>query len=767
MIGIDTYNPKAIARYVGEAGLGSHQVIYNPRHPEQCSVLVQVGGHGVRSNHGYIQKGQTPVIQCLDPKTLRAEPTNRTFILCALDKARRLDLGEIVEPRLEIIIAKTLHDIYEFFMNLNGPLSCDIECSPDTGEITCIAFAYQTHSSCPIQALCIPLQHETWSYWDPQNEPEVWSLIAQFLTNDNPKVLQNFIFDTMILSRFGVETKGKIYDTMQGAHLLQPELPKGLKDLGRLYLDIAPWKDVGSFVSNQALWEYNARDAAYTLAILHKQFELLDSRRLTFFQEHLAPLSTEVLRMCERGWTPDFDAIGAMKDVLEPEIDTLLADLRVLVNPILPAKETFIYRRGKPKPGASYCRGVGLATKWVEKENKKGEAVLKTVAYSEYQDIDIPADTKYLRDLDFPVFERVVEVRDFNPSSPNQVKDAIIGFGYKVPTKKGGETTDELALKKLQAKTKNPFFDKILAYRAKSKMMSTYCNVRTDDDKKLRFSINVCGTVGGRFSSRQTPWGTGFNAQNIPRRFRHISLPSTPGWVIVNMDFKQADPHLVAWLAGEDQMLEILSDPEGDLHSHTAKLIYGYDIAKESKERKVGKACNNGLNYGMGINRFIETCRQGGLVLSYEEASHAHRSYFEAYPGVKIWQKSVEAELAKSRTLQTPFGRKRYFYGHWGYKILQDAYAYIPPTTVADALNVGWLNFISIASNEGITANVLQQCHDSLKLECPLEVLDRVVDALKRAYSAVIFQIGNYTCNLPIDIEYGPNWGDLKPYDPS
>lgn len=765
MIGINTYNPNAIARYIGEAGLGSHQIVFNPPHAENCSVIVQVGGPAVRSNHCYVQQnGDQTIIQCLDPKTVMKEPINKVFILCALDKARRIHDGESVGPKVDIRIAETAGDIIDFFANYKAPLSIDIETDPTTCEITCIGFAYDNGSSLGIRSLCVPFLHETINYWlEPFEEAEVWSLLAQYIGNDDPKIFQNFIFDTMILSKWGVKTGGKIYDTMAAAHLIEPELPKGLKDLGRLYLNCPIWKDIGSYISNKELWHYNAKDTAYTLEIYKKTLAILEKRgNATFFTGHLAELAPEILRMCEEGWTVDKGAIRRMKDVLQPEIDDLLRSLAARTDGLLHDKVSYVYRRGKPKAGVRYFIGEGRPISHKAGTDRSGNIITKAVAYQSYRSIDISPDLKWLRDHPYHIFEEVRESRTFNPASPLHVKDVISAMGYSIPTKNGRPTTDDLALKKLAAKTKEPFFDEILSYRAKAKMMSTYCNVRLDDDEKLRFSINICGTVGGRFSSKQTAWGTGFNAQNIPKRFRHISIPSSPDYVIVNMDFAQADPHLVAWLAGEDQMLSVLEDPEGDLHSHTAEQIYGYAVDKDSKERKVGKACNNGLNYGMRINRFIETCRKQGLVLNYQEAQHAYKKYFETYPGIREWQKSVQSQIHKTRTLKTPFGRMRYFYQNLSPKVINDALAYIPPTTVADALNVGWLNFLSLSCD--LRARVLQQCHDSLKLECHKDDLDATCDALRRAYAAVVFTINGRECNLPIDIEYGPTWGDLMPW---
>lgn len=787
MIGINYYDPPKIARFLSQAGLGKNAVCFNPRSTEGLSCIVQVGGKGIRATHCYVSRTRAvPTVFCLDPRTVMAEPLNRVFILCALSKAKDIDDGTQVYYEEEVIIPKTLQEIEDWFRQTKGEMCVDIETAGKGGHITCIGFA-RKQTDIGYTSLVIPFDHYGDHYWNQAEEMKVWKIIArEMATEDVPKVFQNFIFDTMHLSRWGIQTCGALHDTMCMAHLMQPELPKSLKDLARLYLYCDTWKDQGGWESHYGLWKYNGRDTMRTLQIFHRLTKALktDRKRYDFYFNQQSPLMMEILRMCERGWNPDLKAIEEIRNVLEPEIAALVSEMRDMVDGLIPDKVTYVFRKQKIVAGAQYCRGVGEPEKVKTKTNKKGETVLDSISFREYAPFELPAGIKSLKELDFPVFEKKVEVIEFNPGSHEQVGNAILGLGFELPkkrdpkTKEWKTTTESFALKKMYVKTKHPFFKKVLEYREKAKIISTYCNVRLDDDGKIRFSINICGTIGGRFSSKQTPWATGFNSQNIPKRFRHISLPHHDDWVIVNMDFKQADPHMVAWLSDDDQMLAILTDPNGDLHSDTASRIVGHDITTvqgfdkdTSRERKLGKEANNGLNYGMGAKKFADRVfDRTGIELSEPEAVDIHRKYFAAKPGIKSWQRSIEQQIIRSRTLSTPFGRKRTFFGHFGSpyakaKLLQEAYAYIPPTTVADAINAGWLKLTTLVTRGKLRCNVLQQCHDSLKLQCHRDDLDKVCNALKEAYSQVIFEVNDRMCNFPIDVEWGPNWGNLKPYD--
>lgn len=772
MLGIQSYTNE-ILKYLPALGLTSYQVSLNPRTADGLTALIQVGGEKIFATHGYvIMEGNLPVIPCLDPNTVRREKINEMWIAHAISKAKQISKEGYQKPNVVITISPSLSDVFTFLdANESAPWSIDLECDPTNHEITAIAFAYESAGT--VYSISIPFAHESFSYWTPTEERIVWTKIAEVLSGSDPKIFQNYIFDTMILSYYGLRTNGTLFDTMIAAHWIQPEIPKSLHDLGRLYLVCEPWKyAIESYVSNPQLWEYNAKDAAYTLLILNNQLEVLrNERRLKFFTDHLVPLSTEVLRICEKGWVLDTRGIQDIRDSLTPQIESLLNTMRDSAKDFIRPKVTRVQRRGKPKPEATYEVCAGGA----------------------YQRIDIPADLKWLRDYpQQPVYERTEKLIEFNPGSPPQLGSLIEALGYKLPVSRatGKKTTGKDALITLRNKhPEEPLFDRVLSYRGMEKMVSTYCDAQADFDGRYRFSIIISGakedeldtfggggTVTSRFSSKQTPWGTGFNCQNIPKSFRKVILPHYPEWKIVNLDFKAADPHMVAWLSGEKKMLDILSSPKGDLHAFTASGIYGYDITKElgydkdtSYKRKVGKACNNGLNYGMQATKFQTTCRLQGLILSADEARRAHDQYFKLYPGIQAWQQDIFQRLVRTRTLTTPLGRRRYFYGHLdsSNKLFHDALAYIPPTTVADALNIGWLRFVRQAKELGLRAEVIQQCHDSLCLQVHEDDIDPTCKLLLQCYKEVVFFIGSQECNFPVEIGVGPNAGELTTWSPS
>jgi len=802
--------------YLKGCGINLNDVTFvNKDNYDQLKVIIKVGGKGCYSDHCYVkQQFSVPEIQIFDPSEkgargrlkIHAEPFRHYWIVKGIQKAKQIAKeGKVPTEAVDILVRPTMKQIESFLEEaMQTTSSFDIESDPGTDCITTFGIAYRCVEDGLLKAISIPLVEminlKPVNSWMPHDEAKIWKLVAQYMGSEAPKVMQNFIFDTLMMSRAGVETKGAIHDTMVLQHLVDPEFKRfkalNLADLGRNWLWVEPWKDTKDFRSTESLWYYNARDAAYTLQIFEQQYEELTDGQRKFYRQCLEPLALEVLHMCERGWAIDYDFLDKVTAAYETKVMALRETMRSLAGDLIPPKVKFVYRKGKPKAETVYFRGVGRHTKEKYKVNSKGESVLDSIAYGSY--VEIPAESlaevKKLSEHAEPVFERNITEIEFNPGSSAQILQACKGLGITLPKKDGKESADKLALlkayDKLLAQGVNDerveFLEALMEFRATHKILTTYCNFTPDEDGKARFNITIPGTVTSRFSSKKTFWKTGFNSQNIPKKiivdgekrsFRSISIPHHDDYVILNMDFKQADPHMVAWLSGCQKMLDILKDPNGDLHSYTASMIYGRDITLDpdfdkdtSQTRKLGKIANNGLNYGMKPKTFMSHARKSGMKLTLDEATAAYEGYHAAWPEVKgIWYENVERTLRNSHKLTTPFGRIRNFYGNMAddwefYKMMCEALAYVPPTQVSDCVNMGNMLFLPRARKEGIRVDWLQQCHDSNKWQVHEDDLEAACKMIQECYNEIIFFIDGQECNFGIDLEYGRNWGELTPW---
>lgn len=114
--------------------------------------------------------------------------------------------------------------------------------------------------------------------------------------------------------------------------------------------------------------------------------------------------------------------------------------------------------------------------------------------------------------------------------------------------------------------------------------------------KKLPVYLNYYGAHTGRWSG-----GDKLNYQNLKKKGdirKAILAPA--GYELVVIDSSQIEARVVAWLAGEQWILEAFR-AKRDIYSEFATVAYGRVVTKLDKlERFVGKTCVLGLGFQMG-----------------------------------------------------------------------------------------------------------------------------------------------------------------------
>ena len=104
------------------------------------------------------------------------------------------------------------------------------------------------------------------------------------------------------------------------------------------------------------------------------------------------------------------------------------------------------------------------------------------------------------------------------------------------------------------------------------------------------------------------------NLQNLPSRDKKKkalkkSIVAPAGHVVVNCDSSQIEARVLAWLAGQDDVVQQFADGD-DVYSIFASKIYDKPISRDNPiERFVGKTCILGLGYGTGAEKLRHTLK--------------------------------------------------------------------------------------------------------------------------------------------------------------
>src|SRR5690606_30498841 len=110
-----------------------------------------------------------------------------------------------------------------------------------------------------------------------------------------------------------------------------------------------------------------------------------------------------------------------------------------------------------------------------------------------------------------------------NLNSPKQKLEFLRRKGFRIPVKKGKETTDKLAIKKLRVKQpEDPDLSIILKISEKQKELSSYLRVGTQEDGFVRYSLDPLSTETGRAAAKKDPWDGGLNIQTVPKHLRKL-----------------------------------------------------------------------------------------------------------------------------------------------------------------------------------------------------------------------------------------------------
>jgi DNA polymerase-1 len=374
-----------------------------------------------------------------------------------------------------------------------------------------------------------------------------------------------------------------------------------------------------------------------------------------------------------------------------------------------------------------------------------------------------------------------------NLSSPTQIKNVLtntLGIKLKTDWKTKKESTGEEALNEAYAKTSNPVLKEILRVRELNKIKGTYAEA-TLLDSTLYTSYTVTGTVTGRRSSRETIFTSekghaiGTNVQNLPKqselgkRFREC-IVARPGKIFISCDQVQAEDWVVCGIitdvSGSEAGLQELRAGV-DRHKRLATQIFQKpesECIKGTMFRFMGKKTRHAGNYGMKAPKMAVELAKEGFSLGVKYCETLLERFHAYEPEIRnSFQSSVENTIRRTRTLYTPVGRERYFFGLRpdadNSKIFKEAFSYIPQSTVGD--NTG-LSILYYESND--PGKVIMDTHDAVTLEVEdsIEEISQAVELLQESFNREFTFPNGTIIKIPVEFELGYDMKNEVEFDP-
>ena len=511
------------------------------------------------------------------------------------------------------------------------------------------------------------------------------------------KVGQNLKYDLMVLANYGIELRGPMFDTMIAHYVLQPEMHHGMDYLAEAYLHYK------------------------TIPIE----ALIGEKKAGKPQKNMRDVAPEVV--CPYA-AEDADITLRLKNVFRPMLEEegsweLFRDIEMPLMPVLAHME---------------LAGVRLNTE-----------ALKQVGEQH---------TREMQEIEQEIYALAGE--EFNIQSPRQVGVLLfekLQLDSKAKkTKTGQYVTNEEVMERLR--TKHPVVEKILQYRGKRKLLSTYIealpkliNPRTGH---IHTSFNQTITATGRLSSSNP------NLQNIPVRsadgkeIRKAFIPDE-GQLFFSADYSQIELRIMAHLSGDEGLIEDFRLGH-DIHAATAAKIFHKTLEEVTRdERSRAKTANFGIIYG--ITAFGLTERLG---ISRTEAKELIDNYFATYPRVQAYmQESIEQAREKGYT-ETVCHRRCYLRDINSNNATVRGYAERNAInapiqgSAADIIKMAMIRIFRRFRKEGIRSKMILQVHDELNFSVLPEERDQVERIVMEEMEAA------FTMRVPLvaDAGWGENW---------
>lgn len=570
---------------------------------------------------------------------------------------------------------------------------------------TSVCFDTETTSINPLQAELVGIAFS----WEakkgfyipiPEEKEACMEILEQlrpfFESESIEKIGQNLKYDIKVMKNYGVEVKGKLFDTMLAHYLINPDMRHNMDVLAETYLNYTPvsiTELIGKKGKNQLSMrqvpvekqtEYASEDADITLQLAQH------------FRPELAAAKTEEL----------FENI-------EVPLLRVLADMEI--------------------------EGINLNENFLNDLSSELDTDIKNLEQKIYeaagQEFNI-ASPKQLGEILFDKLKLV--------DKPKK-------------TKTGQYSTAEDVLSYL-AKD-HEIIQNVLDYRGLAKLKSTYVDALPNEVQQHsgRVHTDYMQTVAatGRLSSNNPNLQNIPIRTERGRQVRKAFVPRDENYVLLAADYSQIELRIIAALSEEDTMIEAFKNGE-DIHASTASRVFNVPIEEVTREQRGNaKTVNFGIIYGVsafGLSNQTD--------LSRSEAKELIETYYKTYPKLRNYMGEQVDFARDNGYVQTVLGRRRYLKDiNAGNQVVRGAAernAVNAPIqgSAADIIKIAMINIHKKLSEGGYKTKMLLQVHDELVFDCYKPELDEMKALIKSEMENA------YTLAVPLDVEVGigENW---------
>ena len=363
--------------------------------------------------------------------------------------------------------------------------------------------------------------------------------------------------------------------------------------------------------------------------------------------------------------------------------------------------------------------------------------------------------TGRISELETSIYEKAGET--FNINSPKQL-GVILFEKLQMPNGKKTKTGYSTAADVLERLAPDyPIVSEILEYRQLTKLKSTYADglaLCIAPDGRIHSTFNQTITATGRISSTEP------NLQNIPirmelgRLIRKVFVPKE-GYVFIDADYSQIELRVLAHMSGDQNLIAAYQHAE-DIHRITASQVFHTPLEEVTDlQRRNAKAVNFGIVYGISSFGLSQD-----LSITRKEAEGYIASYFETYPGIKIFLDRLVTDAKEKGYAETMFGRRRpvpelassnFMQRSFGERIAMNSPI---QGTAADIIKIAMIRVKQRLEREQLKSKLILQVHDELLIEAAADEEEYV----KTLLAEEMRHAADLAVTLEVNVKSGRNW---------
>ncbi len=556
---------------------------------------------------------------------------------------------------------------------------------PLKSELVGMSFSFAEH-----EAYYVPISSE---YTIAKKTVEKFKC---FFENENIlKIGQNIKYDILVLKKYDVHVKGKLFDTMIAHYLLNPELRHNMDYLAETYLGYQTIH-IEELIGPKGKNQLNMRH--------------INPEKICNYACEDADITLQLYTILE-------------KKIEEQELNRLLYDIELPLIYVLADME---------------YTGVKLDKSALAEYSKKLTNELISIESEIYKEAKIEFNINSAKQVGEVLFDKLKIVE-----KPKK-------------TKTGQYVTSEETLQNL--KNAHPIVGKILDYRGLKKLLSTYVDALPQlvdpKDGKLHTSYNQTVTSTGRLSSSNPNLQNIPIREDQGKEIRKAFI-ANDGCKFLSSDYSQVELRIMAHLSNDSNMIDAFNSGE-DIHAATASKIFKVPIELVTSDmRRKAKTANFGIIYGISVFGLAERLNiprseAKQLIDGYFETYPQVKEYMDKSIEMAREKGYVETLFGRKRYLPDINSRNATVRGY------AERNAINAPIqgSAADIIKVAMNNIFDHLNKAGLQSKMILQVHDELNFnvnENEIEKVKEIVsEEMENAYKLIV-------C-LKADCGIGDNW---------